>query len=118
MRSGCHSSLQGIHANRSNSLSKFPLSQAAVPAAFPIPLLHSLCTRNTVCSIFKVHATKGILLHPSLNAGYWIELAPFLLKYGDYVSGSELNNNAIECIKIVTRKLISQFSKKGYLLWA
>lgn len=32
----------------------FPLSQAAVPAALPIPLLHGLCTRNTVYSVFKV----------------------------------------------------------------
>jgi hypothetical protein len=32
----------------------FPLSQAAVPAAHPIPLLHGFRTRNTVYSVFKV----------------------------------------------------------------
>lgn len=62
-RSRSHSGLQRITLAARIACPIFPLSQAVVPAPLPIPLLYGFRTRNTVCSVFKVHEeSRGKIL--------------------------------------------------------
>ena len=62
-RSRSHSGLQRITLAARTACPIFPLSQAVVPAPLPIPLLYGFRTRNTVCSVFKVHEeSRGKIL--------------------------------------------------------